>query len=737
MKKRCYDKVYNAHKKWALFVMAFFMFITILSPAYVTPASAIEVVSGSAITGQAVYSEALGSLRSYKDRPVITGYFSFRGASSIKDQRERFFYSDGYFSDPATVYDEHLATMSMCLAGSAMSSYDGAAIDYPTKSCNVRELLDRIGCTDVCVNADFMVKPGEDTIGVCLGRKKIEVNGEEFTLIPIGIRGAGYEKEWIGNMKVGSEGDALGFRKACDRAKETVDAYLKKYNIDSTKTKFWIAGFSRAGAVTDLLTAALTDAYDPTGANVYGYSFATPQGAYNKSRSYPNSHCTINSSDAVPMVVPSYMGFSHYGDDVLIEDRSEEFKSYRMGVDYAVDVGGFKVPQDIHFSETDKYPTQRAYLEELMNAIQGAVAPDRQAFSTQKVEGGDTVEQILAKLMKFLMTSESEHVAEVADAVSGFKDRLGFDGLLKLSEMVDAVKEGINTLDKEKRDEIYAATWIWFKPGFESSLSKEEFENLGKMWESMVYVVFEIAHYDYVHSGREGFALIGTMMKNLALIGDAHNPEKYLTMVKQRDNFYMNEVGNPVARTDEVFRIGESGDVNAVVYSEGKPVAVINAGRTGAAHDGSVCTLRLSDKGSELKETGDGILYTNPASDNERAITMAPDRDYKVVLIAGDRGEDVEFQKWTDESGKELSQSETFEISVDHGKASYTLIKPVYRTVPKPTPVPPTPVPENQPNQNPRGIPGWIWIVAGGVLAGGGAGGALYARKRIRKKNNG
>ncbi len=718
MKKSGRVKAFFTRRKRACFVMAFFV--------------SAQVVSGAAVSGGALYTDALGNLRSYKDSPVITGYFSYRGASSLEDKRERFFYSDGYFKEAATVYDEHLATMSMCLAGAAMSSYEGAQIDYPTKSVNVRELLDRIGCTDICVNSDFMVKPGEDTIGVCLGRKRINVNGEEYTLIPIGIRGAGYEKEWIGNMKIGSEGDANGFKKACERAKETVDSYIKKLNIDTTKTKFWIAGFSRAAAVTDLLTAALTDAYDPSGANVYGYSFATPQAAYNKTRSYPNSHCTINTSDAVPRVVPSYMGFSHYGDEVFLDDVSTSFKSYRMSVEYAVDMGSLTIPQSIAFSETDMYPDQRTFLDKLMNALQGAVSPDRQSFSTKRIEDGETVEQIFAKLLKFMMTSDSKHVEEVASAVSGFQDRLGVDGLLKLSDMITAVKEGINTMERSERDTIYAATWQWFRPGLESTLTKDEFEKLGKMWGSLVYALLEIAHYDYVYSGREGFALIGTLMKNMSLIGGAHNPEKYFDLVKAKDNFYMNEIGTPVEKTDEVFRIAEASDVDAVVYSEGKPVAAISGGRMSASHDGSVCIKRLSDKGSELTEAYEGILYENLNPDNERAMTMDMEKDYKVVLIARDRGEDVELQKWIDESGNEISQKDTLEISVNRGNAQYEMVKPVYRTVPKPTPSPePTPVPE--PEQKPGGIPGWIYMVAGGIACGGAAGG-VYAKKRINKR---
>ena len=732
-------------RAWVGFAVTFFMlFSQILMPlGGMKPASAegetvtqsggeegvsSAAVSGQAVSGQAAVADALGRLPSYQGYPVIAGSFGYRGAGSSTDTRECFFYSDGYFKENATVYDEHLASMSLCLAGASMASYEGKSIAYRNKSVNARELLDRIGCTDICVNTDFVSKPGEDTIGVALGRKEITIDGQDYTLIPIGVRGAGYEKEWLGNMKVGSAGDSEGFKKAADRAKKTVENYLKEYAIDPAKTKFWIAGFSRAGAVTDLLTKELTDAYDTTGANVYGYSFATPQGAYQKERSYPNSHCTINREDAVPKVAPAYMGFAHYGDEVYLEDRNNDFKSYVVKVEYAIE-WPVPVPSGIEFVESTRFASQSDYLDELIATLQSTVAPDRKAFSTTKIEEGATLEEVLSKLLRFMMTSSSDHISEVAASVAGFQQYLGVKGLLRLEDMIDAVKEGISTKPKERRDELYAALWTWFGPGLSKTLTKEEYEYVGGIWKSLVYIIFEIAHYDYVQSGKDGFALIGTMMRNMQQIGQAHTPEKYYSLVKNNDSFYQGQTANPEGRLDESFRIGEAEDVDAVVYRDGQPAAVIRRGRLEASKDETAYVCRTSDAGSDLKPNGEETLYRNPDPDTERSIALTTDATFKVELIAGERGEDVEFQKWIDESGREVSSSPSYTVVVDHGQVTHRMLRPVYRTIPKATEEP-----SEKPGSKENGGNFWLYSILGVIAVGGGVGGGVYVRKRRKKK---
>ncbi len=732
------------------------------------------------------------SIPSYNGHPIITGYFSYLGGDGGSDVRDRFFYSDGYFEQSAVVYDEQLATMSLCFAGASMATSEGGTVDYKNKSANARELLDHIGCTDIAVNADYTVKPGEDTIGVVLGRKQITAGGSDYTLIPIGIRGAGYEKEWIGNMKVGDSGDAQGFDTAAKRAKKIVDAYIRDNNIDTDHIKFWVAGFSRAGAVTDLLTHMLTDEYDHSGSNVYGYSFATPQGAYEKGRSYPNSHCTVNRVDTVPLVAPSYMGFTHYGDDTVIDDKTginPPFQAYRIVVSYTMDNFLLTVPDGIEFVpvQSDMKDTSDV-VNKLLEALQNTVAPDRNAFSNYKIEGEASLETIFSWFLRFVMSSDPEQIEAFANSVAGFQDRLGAKGLFKLSDIVDAIREGISGMSIEDRNEIYGTLWGWFGESIKTVLTAEQYQELASMWKAFIRTVIEVAHYDYVNSGSQGFTLIGSLIKNAGAIGKAHSPETYFKLLKNKDKNYR-DISDRISGVQETIKLVDYGYVNAVIYKKNSPVAVIEKGRAVASKDPSVYTVGQRLGGSELiagegeKEiyyevttkpydvsgepggaddettesaagtntestdstnAGSAVGTTTTTSDRDyltRTLVVNPRADYDIELTAGAAPAGLEFYGWTDETGAIVTSEKTIELKVNFGKAYHNQIRPVYRE----------PVPEesaepeeesSEESENESGQPesqgsGAVWWILGGAAtacAAGGGGFFLWKRKKQKKR---
>lgn len=145
-------------------------------------------------------------------------------------------------------------------------------------------------------------------------------------LVPIAVRGAGYESEWYGNTSVGKSGEHEGFAIAADQVFEQVQNYIRDYGltdeVDSGKVKFWIAGYSRAGATSNLTAKRLIEAYcDGTSNQVYAYCFEAPKGGMNSAmkldtpEKYYSIHNCINKADAVPLVAPEEMGFIRYGVD--------------------------------------------------------------------------------------------------------------------------------------------------------------------------------------------------------------------------------------------------------------------------------------------------------------------------------------------------------------------------------------------------------------------------------------
>ena len=278
----------------------------------------------------------------YQGCKIIKGYFQYPSVlDSDHDYTCAYYYSDGFFAGDPKDYNIQLATMSMCLAMSAFGANAKAdatpaelkknpSLSYVNKFCHVTQLMADIGCdsTKTYVNNYFTQKPGTNSIGVAIGQKEITVNGESSVLVPVAIRGGGYESEWASNVTLGDDslGEAKGFASAADQVTTEVNDYITKYGLSDKiaagKVKFWVVGYSRAGATANLTSKRLVDKYGAASTlekknQVYGYCFEAPMGAVKgtNKEAYYCIHNLINKTDAVPRVGTVQMDFIRYGVD--------------------------------------------------------------------------------------------------------------------------------------------------------------------------------------------------------------------------------------------------------------------------------------------------------------------------------------------------------------------------------------------------------------------------------------
>ena len=160
---------------------------------------------------------------------------AFRSASP-------FYYSDGYFFEDPTVYNTHLAAMSINLAAAAFgrSTTDVGDNAYANHFANIKQLFSDIGCADVnfFANEDYQMKPayyGEDgrlsTIAVAISQKEIVVGDDSYILVPVAIRGDSYESEWSSNVTIGNSNEAKGFADAADQVYKHVQNYIANYGL--------------------------------------------------------------------------------------------------------------------------------------------------------------------------------------------------------------------------------------------------------------------------------------------------------------------------------------------------------------------------------------------------------------------------------------------------------------------------------------------------------------------------
>ena len=256
-----------------------------------------------------------------------------------------FYYSDGLFYQDAYTYNEHLGSLSWAAAISCSylnqsKTLDGNGNSYYNKHAAGRQFMADIGCDDdaIYVNDDNLVKPTAETIGVTIANKKLaDASGEETgdILVPIVVRGQGYEAEWASNVNLGTAAEtadsgmeAVGFATAANKVYAEVEQYLANYGLEDEfaegHVKFWVVGYSRAGATANLTAKRLVDKIERecqggAKSQVISYTCEAAQGGTDAAEvpgnDYTCIHNMINAVDIVPYVAPTLMGFKRYGVD--------------------------------------------------------------------------------------------------------------------------------------------------------------------------------------------------------------------------------------------------------------------------------------------------------------------------------------------------------------------------------------------------------------------------------------
>lgn len=250
------------------------------------------------------------------DTSNVSGTFKYAGMMNNKvDAEAEYYYRDDYFRSSSEVYNPSLATMSLCLELSTWSSYEEKV--WANKTKNVRALLDEIGFEAYAQNDLWSSAPTTNSIGVVAARKQID----DSTLIALVIRGGGYGGEWGGNLLVGEKNVHEGFAIARDQVLKFLKSYIKGQQITG-RIKLWIVGYSRGGAVANMVGSYLNhmDVYEkmsmfPDGklatSDMYCYTFEAPQGTIKLNSSYKdlNIHNIVNANDVVTLLAPSGWGF--------------------------------------------------------------------------------------------------------------------------------------------------------------------------------------------------------------------------------------------------------------------------------------------------------------------------------------------------------------------------------------------------------------------------------------------
>ena len=255
-----------------------------------------------------------------------------------------FHFQDDLFLESASEYSPALAKASY---GLSSATFDRA---------HMVDFYEGLGFDNVIFSAHFDT-PTVDSIGYAIAHK--EIDGAD--LIAVALRGHEYKQEWANNFVVGDSGDHAGFLAAANQVIAAVSNYVEENYKDKT-LKYWVSGYSRAGAVANLAVNNMLK--DPSGLydqdNVYAYTFEAPRGvAIGNVVECPNLFNMVNDADLIARLLPEEYGLTRAGIDkpLLPEDIDATLQAVKE--DFSIGT----------FTPTSTYATEPALATALIDSL--------------------------------------------------------------------------------------------------------------------------------------------------------------------------------------------------------------------------------------------------------------------------------------------------------------------------------------------------------------------------------
>lgn len=235
-------------------------------------------------------------------------YISYKTTTS--DDKEvninyKFDYDLKDFDKDATTFNKSIALLSFAKEMLAVS----------TDKMNT--YYTQLGFDDIYYSDGFIEEIDKESIGFTIAH----YDAGSYHLIDVATNGMGYKKPWANNFVLGLDGDADGFVIAAEQVIAGIKNYISKYT--NKPLKLWISGYSRTGAVSDIVSYRLIDDNTFLEKNLFAYTFEAPQAVSTKNTKQYNSIFNIlNSGDFVTHIAPSKYGLKRIGRDIDLANKN-------------------------------------------------------------------------------------------------------------------------------------------------------------------------------------------------------------------------------------------------------------------------------------------------------------------------------------------------------------------------------------------------------------------------------
>ena len=276
-------------------------------------------------------------------------YINYIPGSSKVDKNHKLavYYDDKFFVNSNSKYNSELSKASLGLAMASMSAVKNSKGKKINRDQNIKDaLVNQLGFYDYQPNSyDVDLKDTSDKVASAFAHKTVKLDGKETQIVVVAVRSGGYGGEWESNGRVTGGYDSNlhnGFSSAALKTVEQLKLYMKKNNIDNLKAKVWITGFSRGGAVSNLIAPIVLEAKLAESENIYCYTFASPMTTKSKDKYITGIYNIINPIDIVPKVPLKNWSYGRYGTDLYIQYTKKGIVYKKMKKEFENMTGGEK-----------------------------------------------------------------------------------------------------------------------------------------------------------------------------------------------------------------------------------------------------------------------------------------------------------------------------------------------------------------------------------------------------------
>lgn len=319
---------------------------------------------------------------------------------------------DNYFETNATTFNKDIALLS-----------NGKTLMVESES-TIRSFYSAMEFDKVVANYP---EHTENTIQYAIAHKKIN----DFDLISIAVNGHYYGLEWKNNALLGKEGDHEGFSARANDIYAALKDYISTNSYSNYK--LWIAGYSRGGAISNILSHYILSKGELNIAkdNMFVYTFEAPKGLLKENApKYENVFNIIYSGDTVTYLAPEEYGFARCGVDVDLYTSSLHTDEVLYDFDKDISIPEFKACPDLEGKETLETEADVCKYFFKYLSRDGESVPDQELYIPTRADFVNEVQPTVQFVLAMVFTLPSEVKTKIIEDLKG----LGIGALALMSD---------------------------------------------------------------------------------------------------------------------------------------------------------------------------------------------------------------------------------------------------------------------------------------------------------------